>query len=354
MAQQLYFSRDTKVYLEIGSKVWEVPVLDGFSFSQATNVSEITLAEMESTGGVSRRGRAAFNDSLAPAEWSVTTYVRPTTAGGNVVPVEEGLWELLVGEAGTPGVASYDIDFSSSNKSALPTGAFYFVLGDANKKVYKVTECVVGEASIDFDIDGIAQIAWSGQGAEIVEVAVGTVPAVTETAVQGQLTDTGAFIRNRLTTLTVAPDLAYAGQSGLEANYSITLTGGSISISNNITFITPEELGIVNVALGHVTGTRTISGSLTCYLDLDTGTTTSSSDFWSDVKGLAQNTRNKFSLTFNVGGTGSGPKLSLVMPQCHVDIPTHSVEDVISLETNFNALPSSLDSTDEMTISYSV
>ena len=43
MADTLYFNRETKVYVEIGSTVWEIPVLDGFSFSQATNTSEITL-----------------------------------------------------------------------------------------------------------------------------------------------------------------------------------------------------------------------------------------------------------------------------------------------------------------------
>ena len=62
MAQQLFFSRDTKVYIKKGAFVWDLPVLDGFSFSQATNSSEITLAEMEASGGVSRRGRKQFNE----------------------------------------------------------------------------------------------------------------------------------------------------------------------------------------------------------------------------------------------------------------------------------------------------
>ena len=30
--------------------------------------------------------------------------------------------------------------------------------------VYKLANCSVGSASIDFDIEGIAQIAWSGNG----------------------------------------------------------------------------------------------------------------------------------------------------------------------------------------------
>ena len=77
MAQQLYFSRDSQMFLEVGSQVWKIPVLDGFSFSQATNTSEITLAEMEATDGTSRRGRRAFNDSLAPVDFSFSTYIRP-------------------------------------------------------------------------------------------------------------------------------------------------------------------------------------------------------------------------------------------------------------------------------------
>ena len=82
MAEQLYFSRDSQMFLEIGSSVWKIPVLEGFSFSQATNTAEITLAEMESTAGVSTRGRRAFNDSLAPVDFSFSTYIRPFTSAG--------------------------------------------------------------------------------------------------------------------------------------------------------------------------------------------------------------------------------------------------------------------------------
>ena len=74
----MFFSRDTRVLLKQGANVWEIPVLDGFSFSQATNSSEITLNEaINATTGKSRRSRQMFNDSLAPAEWSFSTYVRP-------------------------------------------------------------------------------------------------------------------------------------------------------------------------------------------------------------------------------------------------------------------------------------
>ena len=195
MAQQLYFSRDSKMFLEFDSFVWEIPVLDGFSFSQATNSSEITLNEMESSAGVSRRGRRAFNDSLAPGEWSFSTYVRPFTAAGasqgsgsadaaaEVHAVEEVLWALMAGannytsskydKGGTdvlvPGGSNMTVNFDSSNVAQLSTFNLYFVLGDANRTVMKLDGCVVGEASLDFDIDGIATIAWSGNAANIVD-----------------------------------------------------------------------------------------------------------------------------------------------------------------------------------------
>ena len=59
MATKLYFSRDTKVIAHVPmatagtqSMYYDIPVLDGFSFSQATNTSEITLNEAQSTSGV--------------------------------------------------------------------------------------------------------------------------------------------------------------------------------------------------------------------------------------------------------------------------------------------------------------
>ena len=411
------------MFLEFDSFVWEIPVLDGFSFSQATNSSEITLSEMESSGGVSRRGRRAFNDSLAPGEWSFSTYVRPFTAAGQsqgsgsadaaaeVHAVEEVLWALMAGannytsskydKGGTdvlvPGSSTMTINFGSSNVAQLSTFNLYFVLGDANRTVMKLDGCVVGEASLDFDIDGIATIAWSGNSANVTDFTGNTFTATSAPAFNAQspagntiavgdvfldsdnghklqivttvpgsgtvsltsyvneaITNTTNFIRNRLTVLTVDPttrDPDNDGSNELEDDYSLTLTGGNVTISNNITFITPEELGIVNVPIGHVTGTRSVSGSFTCYLTEDTNTTNASRDFFEDVRAITNVVTNSFDLTFKIGGA-SGTGLELHMPTSHVEIPTHSIEDVISLETNFQALPSTIDGTNEIELVY--
>ena len=56
-------------------------------------------------------------------------------------------------------------------------------------------------------------------------------------------------------------------------------------------------------------------------------------------------------LVFSIGGATS-PKLVIDIPTAHLEIPTHQIEDVIGLEVNFHALPSSLDATNEATIAY--
>ena len=372
MADTLYFSRDTKVFIKIGSDIWEVPVLDGFSFSQATNTSEITLNEMSNTSGDSRRGRQMFTDSYAPAEWSFSTYARPFASAGSGAgaadsaakhhAVEEVLWALMVGAATyssfsftgfTADTTDLDISFGSSNKTTLGTADIYFVLGGARsgtKTTYKITGCCVNEASLDFDIDGIATINWSGMGTLISEDS-----AQTATVYEG-VSGTSNFIRNRLTTLvmTTADDhLLATGESGdgdsdVET-YDLVLTGGNITVSNNITFLTPETLGVVNQPLGHVTGTRSVSGSFTCYLNAEAS---SSADLFERIIEDTDTITNNFDLTFKVGGASATPRIELAMTDCHLEVPTHSIDDVISLETNFHALPSTISGTDELTIKY--
>lgn len=364
MADTLYFSRDTKVYMEIGSVVWELPVLDGFSFSQGTNTSEITLNEMTDGNGKSRRSRQMFNDSFAPAEWSFATYARPfkstvgATAGwedtnANHHAVEEALWANLVSNptftaadsasaAWSKGITNttsdMTVDFKDSEVSELGTFNLYFVMGAAKGSsdltVYKLADCVVNEAGIDFDIDGIAQINWSGNASLLSEEASAPTVDINE-----GVTATNNFIRNRLTSLsiTAADSTTYPGAGG--GVYNTVLTGGNITFSNNVSFLTPETLGIVNQPIGHVTGTRSISGSFTCYLNAEGGST---ADLFEDLMEARTTITNSFGLVFGVGG-GNAPKIDITLPKCHLEMPSHSIDDIISLEVSFHALPNTID-----------
>ena len=426
MADTFYYSRDTKVHLtDSAGAIYKIPVLDGFSFSQATNATEVTLNEMATSAGVSRRARQMFTDSYAPAEWSFQTYIRPFKSGGagsggehasvHHHMVEEPLWNALAGSGavGASGTAltadgtDANIAFTNSNKVALDTFDLFFEMGTgkANPTIYKIAGCVVNEVSIDFDIDGIATANWSGMGKIISEESAMTTATIFEGTAAA---DTNNFIRNRLTDLTLTNDvfettangavsssasvtlaagssLIKVGQAvfaagtavgtvsaisgttltlsgavsissgaaivfsnvGMTSSYSLTLTGGNITISNNMTFLTPETLGIVNQPLGHVTGTRSVSGNFTCYLNTPSSGA-SSTDLFEDIIESTSVITNSFDLTFTIGGTGNTPRVVANLNNCHLEVPSHSIDDIISLETTFHALPTSVDAVDEI------
>jgi hypothetical protein len=637
MAEQLYFSRDSKLYAGFDNKVWEVPILDGFSFSQSTNQSEIGLAEMQGTDGLSRRGQRVFTDSLAPAEWSFSTYVRPyrtATDSGESRAVEEVLWaimagadkyqdgtdaaggliqgnitittagtsttagtyivtnsttgiggtkgvgavgweiELTVGGSGITAVTVIDsgegfsvgdtitiptsviggsatatltvatavtgavggiasvaaanntgrtanktysikngdtgvtvktaggatvtdrvgweldltaaangtitavvaspgsgfvandtieinnnnvggsggvltftvtistisstfyrlsqpdsaspfgptvsrpvgtgdsgktvINFGQSNRSTLGTCDLYFVMetSSANPMVYKLSGAAFNEASIDFEVDGIATINWSGFAANITDMQSSATAGSSVTVQSGKtisgnsstgsafaagdvvldsndglklgictannaanfaiddgVGSTKTFIRNRLTQLDITADTAdrtaFPGVGG-NGKYQLTLTGGNITITNNISYLVPEELGAVNVPIEHVTGTRSASGSFTCYLTLDdsSGQNGTSVELFNDMttsgpgKGL-EKVVNNFETTFSVGGTvANTPRLNVKFPKVHINVPTHSIEDVISLETTFASYTDDFNVANEVQLEY--
>jgi hypothetical protein len=409
---------------------------------------------MEATDGTSRRGRRAFNDSLAPVDFSFSTYIRPFTAASgtaagtanadaHVHAVEEALWALFGGPAAyatdlftdqtAPAGVVNTISFDQSNKSTLgPTAGanLYFELGDNHKICYKLSKVAINEASIDFDIDGVAQINWSGFASDIEDItkivtvngamtntaalvidggtlvaadderrihgtgmdADVTIEAFTngtsatlssaqtlgddvilhllgpEATIYEGIAQTNNFIRNRLTKVIVVPNTD--PELALEAAYTLTLTGGNITLSNNITYLTPEELGTVNIPIGHVTGGRAFGGSMTCYLTETTDDVISSRDFFQDLTSIAQRSAvsNDFKLEFLVGGGTivdptlaaavcsdanlADTALAILFSNCHVSIPTHSIEDVITLETTFMALPSTIGGADEVSMRY--
>lgn len=132
--------------------------------------------------------------------------------------------------------------------------------------------------------------------------------------------------------------------------YNIPITGGEININNNVTFLTPDELGIVNKPIGHFTGTRAITGNLTAYLR--SGTSTDASGLIRDLYNSSDDVTASFALVLDIGGAGNDPRVTLTMPTAHISIPTIDTQDVISTTIEFMAVPSDLGATDELTIAY--
>lgn len=136
--------------------------------------------------------------------------------------------------------------------------------------------------------------------------------------------------------------------TGAGKSYDVPVTGGSLSIENNITFLTPEELGKINSAIGHFTGTRSISGSLTCYLN--TGANNSEGLF-DDLATDTSTVTHEFEMNLQLGGPIS-PRVEFEMNHASLTIPSIQSEDVISLNIDFTALGNSITSKDEVRVRY--
>ena len=361
----LFLGRDTKVFLEKDGAIWEIPVLNGYAMNQSTNSSTVSVEEMATLTGQTRRGQKQFNDSVSPGDWSFEVYARPYVDAGIHRSVDEVLWACMAStdpvftdgapdswsQAITLGASQLDIDFSNSNYVSLGSFALYFVLGanenpdynfGAGTTIYRIGNAVVNEVNIPFDVNGITTLSWSGMGAAMEEVATFDATA----AIRGGLDLENNFIRSRFTALS-----AVSSVSGASIAYGITLTGGNITISNNITFLTPEELGKVNKPIAHVTGARSVSGSFSAYMD---DAQDGPIDLYEDLLNATNTVTNEFALDFYIGGKDSGndrpagPGLQFKLPQAHLEIPSINPDDIISLEANFSGLPSDLGATDEI------
>lgn len=382
----LQFTRNANVYVQLtdsaGAHVqaWKLSVLDGFSFTQSINSSEITINE---AGTVSRRARLLFNDSLAPVEWSMSTYARPfkltTPSPDECHAPEEALWAMMlgadsysngtyynsvIGGSASPAsgvntlvasdtVPTNTFDFSASNVSSFSDRwNIYFSFEDTgNIQVYKCESAVVNSVTMDFDIDGIATLQWSGFAKGLSDAGT-SVPGDLSSPIENGLTSTDNFIRNRISTV----DLAWeqSTHSPNPDSYELVLTGGSFTIENNISYLTPEELGVVNAPLANITGARSISGSMTCYLDNDEANS-KSGELFKDLVTDTTTVRNIFNMALNVGGeTASTPRITFDLPTAHLEVPVINVEDLLTLEINFHGQVQNgdVDNTNEATIIY--
>lgn len=388
----LQFTRNANVYVQLvdaaGTHVqaWKLSVLDGFSFTQSINSSEITINE---AGTTSRRARLLFNDSLAPVEWSMSTYARPFSltnpSPDEVHCPEEVLWAMALGaDTYTTGTRVFSNSVVSQNTNVFATGTntfnfngsnvssfsdrfnIYFSFEETgNTQVYKLESAVVNSVTMDFDIEGIATLQWSGFSKALTDAGTSVPPALNNPIEDG-LTSTTNFIRNRISTvdLTRKDKLIGSAGSGESAGspptvdakdvYNIVLTGGSFTIENNISYLTPEELGVVNAPLANITGARSISGSLTCYLDNDVSNS-KSGELFADLVSDTTTIRNIFDMAVNVGGTtASTPRIVFDLPTAHLEVPTINVEDLLTLEISFHGQVANgnVDNTNEATIIY--
>lgn len=310
------------------AKTFEIQVLDGFTFSQNTNQETITINE---AGAAPVRGQRSFNTSLAPVDFSMSTYIRPRMGTTNVEAEESILWGALssvTGNGWTPGASYSTIDFDASDAHQLQKFGLIIILDNVT---YVIDDCVLTQATIDFGIDAIATVAWTGQAKTLRKL--GTNGTAASGTFGGGLT--GSYTEKNTSAAYIANKLSTATVSAGGTTYQVALTGGSITINNSVTYLVPANLGTVNHPATYFTGTRAISGSLNAYLK--TGGSSDTGALLATMLADVNNVEPKFDLKINIGGSSSSIKVALEMPTTMLTIPTVDVQQVVSTAINFTA-----------------
>lgn len=360
----------------------ELQVLDGFSFSQNTGQETITVNE---AGAAPVRGQRSFNTSLEPVDWSFSTYIRPKFNEGSTVLTaldsddkvdaeEYVLWNSMASAtgnawtqtsavAGSPGTAPFStVSFTNSNVHQLQAFGLIIQFEDVT---YVIDNCAIDSATIDFGLDAIAAIAWAGKGTVMRQLATTLTISGAGSVTGGGFTGTNDFLQkdtsaryiaNKLSTMTLAAS-AFGGLSAISYG-NIAITGGNITISNNLTYLTPANLGVVNVPITYFTGTRSVTANVTCYLKTGSGT---SAELLKDMLAASQSsTSNKFEAVIKVGGNND-TRFEITMPTTQLTIPAITSEQIIASSITMTAQGSStgaaggaydLEAKNEVTLKY--
>lgn len=361
------------------TNTYEIQVLDGFTFSQNTNNEMVMSNE---AGSAPVRGQRAFNTSLAPVDFSFSSYLRPSfNDTASLVECEESvLWNALssdkaIGVSGagwTAASAQSTLSFANSNVHQLQKFGLIFIV---DQVAYAVDNCSLNEVTIDFGLDAIATGAWTGQGTTLRKLGDGIGAAggtFSGTGLAGSYKNkntTAKFITNKLSTVTLKTvkdlkDLSGTTIAAAAKEYNVALTGGSITISNNITYITPANLGTVNLPAVYYTGQRSITGTINAYLK--TGTTgadaTSTGTLLADMLNTAASTiEPMFVLSIAIGGATNAVKVVADIPSAVLSVPTVDVQQIISTAITFTAQGSTgtgnstvydLGATNDLTVKY--
>jgi hypothetical protein len=343
---------------------FEIQVLDGLSFSQSSGSETVSINE---AGTAPVRGQRSYNTTVEAGDWSFSTYLRPHLDAAVVSAEEKYLWNALTAVdpiGGTnPGWTDGDMSvptlaqtvFTHSNKLQLQK---FGVIIAMKGNTYLLHNCAIESVSVDFGIDQIATAAWSGKCTEIEQVSAITFGTITGSdpdktqAITGGL-GAGAVAYKVIDCSYLANKLSVATVDFGGTIYTLPITGGNITVNNNLTYLIPSVVGAVNKPITYFTGTRTFSGSLTAYLrfSADTGET---GDLFSAIStAAATNDRPTGSVSVKLGGS-TGTYVELLSAYAKLQVPNVTTDQVVG--ASFDFMPegqTGLDSTNELVVKYS-
>ena len=134
----------------------------------------------------------------------------------------------------------------------------------------------------------------------------------------------------------------------------------TLTINNNVTYLTPNTLAEVDNAIGSFTGSFEVTGTIEAYLrdnvgsDGTTGTEYGSANLLAHMLAeVGDAVTNAANIVFQVGG-GTGSRAEITIPLAQLSVPSLSIDDVVSTSIEFKGIPSSTDliSGDEISLAF--
>ena len=380
------------------ANTWKLEVLAGFAATSTSATQDITSLESGLNPDRSQqRFNTAINPVdwniqvyMRPTGVETTAALNTTTAktntSGNTKPLADWyMWQALTsstlaaqkrqvaanqvaeqsiwqtgGTLVTKTIAAGTrIHASSSNFAIAPEYFMYFKLDNV---VYQVDKATVNSASVDAGIEDIAAVTWSGFGTVMKElvgaprdIAIATFGGIKNSGavatansnahaltaasayhpfntmnVAGTVT-TNAFIKNRLSAIEFHHK---ASATASDEKFTFPVTSMNIEYTNNITYLTPEQISALNEPIGQFSGTRSVTGTTTMYLrsgDLD------SAGF---LRNISEDARTNSAQTSNANviiGGATAPYVAFQMDAAQFSFPAVQTEDVISMSVDFMA-----------------
>lgn len=324
----VYYKRDTNIYISKASNASanatntvQLNVKD-FSYNQNSRLEEVQRNTLDP---LQERTIDPYLVGIAPVNFTFTTYVL-SVVDTNVTTPDEYLWTSLMGSdtiSGSPNSTPTQstIDFADGNVAELHNLTIWFDQPNQSEGNYRLDNAIIDSVEIGFDINGIAELNWTGRALTITED--NTPPAATD---RTGLTN---CIRNRLSTIALNMN---------SVDYTVALTGGRIRVDNQVQFYGRTELGQVTTPQGHYTGNRKVSGDLQFYMR--SGTNESVDLFNTILTNAASTTYESTylaSITINVGGLTNNPRLTISVPQAVLELGRQDFGDLIAVNVPFIA-----------------
>lgn len=319
-----------------------------------TSLSTLTADGFYNLAGLTGSAAADYNAPIKVTSSSATTLIAeyltaPPNAAATVVPnvtiaaavkFTQSAWQDQPTASGITTPIGR-ISSAMSNRNQLQPIGFIFNVDNA---WYTIDNCAMDQAQIDFGLDAIAMIAWTAKGTKLNTIETPTGVDLSQSnpilGTSGSLAGTATgrnttahFITNKLSTVTLKSTLGGVGSGN--TSYTVALTGGSLTIANNINYITPSNLGVVNQPIGYFTGARAVSGTVNAYLRTGTGQV---ADVLSNMlANITSSTETKFKMQLEVGGLANATRVEFEMPGVVLGVPSVDVQDVVSTAITFTA-----------------